>query len=397
MKTHQAHLLATFSLVGLLLLMGCGEANISSALEEETSAVSISAAKTSSSGMACVPPPSGMVSWWPGDGNAQDIVGQNDGTLLNGATFAPGKVGQAFSLDGADDHILVPYDQSLNLGLNEELTIDTWMRPDDLGRNQSIISSWKGFEGSCGGLAVGYELKITQARFHILLRNNNHLGGGVNYCDVFSTTVVQVGQWYHVAAELSSSPNAFCKLFVNGVEEGQVLIPTPTDYVQPEPLYIGAHFNYCDGLLEFFDGLIDEVEIYDRALTAEEIEDIYNAGSAGKCKTTEVEIDIKPGSDPNSINPKSKGVIPVAILTTASFDATTVDPLTVTFGPDGATESHGRGHVEDVDSDGDDDLMLHFRTQETGIARSDTQACLTGETTSGDTVHGCDAIVTVGK
>jgi sugar lactone lactonase YvrE len=110
----------------------------------------------------------------------------------------------------------------------------------------------------------------------------------------------------------------------------------------------------------------------------------------------QVAIDIKPGSDPNSINPKSKGNIPVAILTTGDFDATTVDPLSVEFGPDGATESHGRGHIEDVDGDGDDDLVLHFRTQDTGIQCGDTSASLTGETFSGQMIEGSDSINTVG-
>lgn len=111
---------------------------------------------------------------------------------------------------------------------------------------------------------------------------------------------------------------------------------------------------------------------------------------------TEVTIDIKPGSDPNSVNPRSKGVIPVAILSEEHFDATTVVPLSVEFGPNGAGEAHGRGHVEDVDGDGVDDLVLHFRTQETGIQCGDSEATLTGETTSGDAVQGTDSVRTVG-
>ena len=50
----------------------------------------------------CVDPPEGLISWWPAEGNADDILGDNDGTLVNGATFAPGMVGQAFSFDGTE-------------------------------------------------------------------------------------------------------------------------------------------------------------------------------------------------------------------------------------------------------------------------------------------------------
>ncbi len=120
-----------------------------------------------------------------------------------------------------------------------------------------------------------------------------------------------------------------------------------------------------------------------------------NSASASTTVFLVVPIDIKPGSDPNSINPKSKDVIPVAILTTPTFDATTVDPLSVRFGPGGASEAHNRGHIEDVDGDGDLDLVLHFAVSQTGIAPGDTQACLTGKTTSGLNIIGCDAIRTV--
>jgi hypothetical protein len=116
------------------------------------------------------------------------------------------------------------------------------------------------------------------------------------------------------------------------------------------------------------------------------------------CESEErqVDVDIKPGSDTNPINLKSKGVIPVAIVTTDDFDATTVDPLSVRFGPAEATEAHERGHLEDVDGDGDIDLMLHFRTQETGIQPGDTEACLIGETFNGDALRGCDSIMVKG-
>jgi len=109
-----------------------------------------------------------------------------------------------------------------------------------------------------------------------------------------------------------------------------------------------------------------------------------------------VAIDIKPGSDPNSINPRNRGVIPVAILTTDTFDATTVDPTTVRFGVTGTEAAPVQTALEDVDGDGDTDMILHFNTQETGIVCGDTSASLTGETFGGQAIQGSDSIKTAG-
>jgi hypothetical protein len=116
----------------------------------------------------------------------------------------------------------------------------------------------------------------------------------------------------------------------------------------------------------------------------------------------QVQIDIMPRTFPNRINLNGNSTIPVAILTTPTFDATTVDPSSVCFGDAenplqrDCTETHGRGHLTDVDGDGDIDLLLHYETKQTGIDRGDTQACLTGETYGGTPIQGCDSIVTVG-
>jgi hypothetical protein len=101
-----------------------------------------------------------------------------------------------------------------------------------------------------------------------------------------------------------------------------------------------------------------------------------------------VMIDIKPGSDPNSINLKSKGVVPVAVLTTDDFDASTVDPVTVVF----AGASPLRWTMEDVDGDGDMDLLFHFKTQELNLTETSTEATLTGSTFGGQPIEGTDTV-----
>jgi hypothetical protein len=109
-----------------------------------------------------------------------------------------------------------------------------------------------------------------------------------------------------------------------------------------------------------------------------------------------VEIDVKPGSFPNNINPRSRGKIPVAILTTGAFDATSVDPNTVLFGRNGIEASPVHFALEDVDGDGDIDMILQFNTQDTGIQRGDTSASLTGKSFGGQAIGGSDSVNTVG-
>jgi uncharacterized delta-60 repeat protein len=113
-----------------------------------------------------------------------------------------------------------------------------------------------------------------------------------------------------------------------------------------------------------------------------------------------VPVDIKPDSADNVVPLQANGVLPVAILTTSTLDATTVDPQSVCFGA--AEDPAARacvarqplGHREDVNGDGRVDLLLQYDVAKTGIDPGDTQACLTGRTTDGVAIEGCDSIST---
>jgi hypothetical protein len=154
--------------------------------------------------------------------------------------------------------------------------------------------------------------------------------------------------------------------------------------------------SQLDGEIYMGDGLtgsIDEIAVFDRVLTPEEIRSCYQ-------DVLEVVIDIKPGSYPNAINLGSQGLIPVAILSSADFDALRVDPSKVSLSGAGvAVKGKGKNtmaHEEDVDADGLLDLVLKIETENLDPDQFQSGwAILTGETFDGQAIEGQDEITIV--
>jgi parallel beta-helix repeat protein len=221
---------------------------------------------------ACVEPPAGMVAWLPGNGDATDIAGSNDGTLVGGATFAAGKVGQAFSLDGIDDAVDLGNDASLHVSAGD-FTVDAWVRFDSLSGDMSIVDKMSGPAINRDGWRF-----VKQADNRIwFCFGQGTLNGCFNGAatTAIGTTVVTAGVWYHVAAVKTATS---ISVYVNGVLEGSSSGAGAVDTHQA-PVTVGAYPAQGARL----DGLVDEVEIFDRALTADEIAAIHAAGADGKC------------------------------------------------------------------------------------------------------------------
>jgi len=212
----------------------------------------------------CVPPPSGMVGWWPGDGDAHDYVDGQNGTLINGATFAPGMVGQAFSLNGTSAFVEISNSPSLNL--TGSLSVAFWAKPSSISGLSAIVDMAQ--EGT-----LNENYCVANANGTLDLQYYN---GG--WQQVSAPGFFGAGVWVHGVVTYEAG-NVF--IYRNGTQFAQAAGRPPLLTNSSNVLKIG---RYQVGTTGYFQGLIDEVAIYNRALTPTEVASNYAAGSAGMCK-----------------------------------------------------------------------------------------------------------------
>ncbi len=342
----------------------------------------------------CVVPPAGLVSWWPGDGDANDIQNGNHGGLLNGATIsASGQVGQAFGFADIDDVVVVPDATNLRFGTTD-FSIDAWGRLNNTGFSNDVYVAEKLEDNDD---FQGYFLRWLGTRLQF--------GAGDCHADPCATptrvsfdrfieaTITRDTEWHHYAAVRRGTS---LELYYDGQLVASASFDSAEQTDSPSAFSIGNGFVGARRLPDNgWPGLIDEVEVFNRALSAAEIAAIHGAGNAGKCKL-KVDIDIKPGSDPNSINQSSAGVIPVAILSSASFDATTVVPESIDLAG-ASVKLVGKNerplcHQEDVNADGLWDLVCQVYTWQFLVEEGTDKAVLRGQTSSGLWIWGEDSV-----
>ena len=200
--------------------------------------------------LAAIPLPDGIVSWWTGDNTTADLLGRNDAALFNGGAYATGKVGNGFNFDGIDDNL-----QTTTVGLpigSSDRTIELWTRIDQQVANEAFFASY----GSPGTSNQVYTLGT---------QSNGRLFVSTWGPAVFGPTL-QNNRWYHVAA---TNVGSSFKLYLDGVEvaAGNMPVDTPAG----STFWMGRQTMTTRGDSRRLDGMVDEVAVYNRALSGAEI------------------------------------------------------------------------------------------------------------------------------
>ena len=213
----------------------------------------------------CAPKPDGIIAWWQGENNANDIINQNNGALQGDATFAEGKVGKAFNFDGNGDYVQIPH--NANLDLSNSYTIEAWVKPSKVTTYQAIVG--KGTNPTPPTLYFA----SNAFRQYYSVDNVPAWQGQVG-----SVLPGSPQDWYHIAVTYDGSTGV---IYINGVLKNTKPLLKPD--TNTHDLYLGYDDTLFNNLPGYFNGLIDEVSIYNKALTQQKIQAIIDAGEKGKC------------------------------------------------------------------------------------------------------------------
>lgn len=237
---------------------------------------------------SCVPSPEGLISWWPGDSNAVDVLGAN--SLVGVPQFAAGRVGQAFRFNASQPTLYVPVAPTLNFGSNVDFSMEMWIK---VNSNLTVLKMplmEKRYEVAIpenpAGLA-GYSLSLESGKlaFWFSSVSSPNYGGPM----ISRSADLRDGQFHHVGVSVDRDATNGGRLYVDGQV---VLMFNPFTYVgslsNSSPFYLARRTSLGSG--GYFDGLIDEPAIYKRALGDDEMRAIFAAGAVGKCKTPPIII-----------------------------------------------------------------------------------------------------------
>lgn len=241
----------------------------------------------------CVPTPAGLVSWWSGDVDAGDVHDGNSGILQNGASAgAPGQVGGAFAFDGVDDFVEVATAASLDI--TASITLIAWINVASFGGEANPHPSVIG-KGNVGNFVESYALFINDrdpltgvpAQSASILLNSNGTSTGRT---ILSGGPLTAGAWHLIAGTYDAAEEGL-RFYLDGQEVGFVG-HTGGIHVTTDPVLIGKADRQGSGHpTSYYAGLVDELQIYDRVLSAGEIQAIYEAGPAGVCTSPPTEPD----------------------------------------------------------------------------------------------------------
>jgi hypothetical protein len=225
----------------------------------------------------CVPTPPGMVSWWMANGNANDLVGGNHGTLVGGVTYTNGLYGQAFRFDGVDGRVNVADSDSLKI--TPSLTMEAWINiaafpfhPQNFFGAAMVV-----FRGDDRGGLDPYYLAIYETRKIAFVINAASNEG------VIIEAPISGNRWVHVAGTLDDA-TGLMRLYVDGavVAETNTNLRPLADLDPGANPGLGIGNSQPNSFFRFpFNGLIDNVRLYSRALSQAEIQSI--ASPSGPC------------------------------------------------------------------------------------------------------------------